>query len=282
MEKLLGGAKLYQLPLGSRVQMMSYALEFEDKLFIIDGGTRAEADFTEKFLQKYKKVDGWFLTHAHADHIECVTEIIARGKIKIDRIYFNFENLEEVYEEEYRREKSLAAKVASENLFKELKSENGKNIEIITPKKGDLFNFGQIKFMALTEPQLNISRCKTGDPVNNLGVVYKIFTPRESILILGDLAEDGGKILMKDFEREISGCAVVQMAHHGQRGVNEEFYRKLSPKVCLWPAPDWLWDNLGDNGFDTGPHLTVRTREWMQNMGITRHIVEKDGFQILE
>ena len=136
--------------------------------------------------------------------------------------------------------------------------------------------------MALTEPQLNISRCKTGDPVNNLGVVYKIFTPRESILILGDLAEDGGKILMKDFEREISSCAVVQMAHHGQRGVNEEFYRKLSPKVCLWPAPDWLWDNLGENGFDTGPHLTVRTREWMQNMGITRNIVEKDGFQILE
>ena len=69
----------------------------------------------------------------------------------------------------------------------------------------------------------------------------------------------------------------TQMAHHGQAGVNREFYRYIRPQRCLWPAPDWLWDNNNGNGYDSGPWQTVETRRWMDEFEITEHFVEKDG-----
>jgi hypothetical protein len=69
------------------------------------------------------------------------------------------------------------------------------------------------------------------------------------------------------------------MAHHGQGGVSKEFYEYIGVKRCIWPTPLWLWNNDRGEGFDTGPYLTVRTREWMDEMGVTEHIVEKDGIQ---
>ena len=34
------------------------------------------------------------------------------------------------------------------------------------------------------------------------------------------------------------------MAHHGQDGVEMDVYRVIKPEICLWPTPDWLWDNV--------------------------------------
>ena len=68
MEKLFGGAVVWQFPAASETQMMGYAVECEDKLILIDGGTASEAPFLKEFLKSRKKVDGWFITHAHADH----------------------------------------------------------------------------------------------------------------------------------------------------------------------------------------------------------------------
>ena len=68
------------------------------------------------------------------------------------------------------------------------------------------------------------------------------------------------------------------MAHHGQQGVTKEFYAVASPTVCLWPTPDWLWDNnAGGRGKNTGPWKTLETRAWMEEMGIDKHYVSKDG-----
>ena len=71
----------------------------------------------------------------------------------------------------------------------------------------------------------------------------------------------------------------TQMAHHGQNGVSKEFYEYIQPQKCIWPSPKWLWDNDAGDGFDTGPWQTVRTREWVLEIGVTEHIVEKDGMQ---
>ena len=58
------------------------------------------------------------------------------------------------------------------------------------------------------------------------------------------------------------------MAHHGQNGVDENVYAVISPKIALWPTPEWLWTNL--NG--TGSYKTLVTREWMQRMGCVNYV----------
>jgi hypothetical protein len=72
------------------------------------------------------------------------------------------------------------------------------------------------------------------------------------------------------------------MAHHGQFGVSREFYEYIKPRRCIWPSPQWLWDNDAGDGFDTGPWATVRTREWMDELGVKTHIIEKDGTQKID
>ena len=82
--------------------------------------------------------------------------------------------------------------------------------------------------------------------------------------------------------RESLNTDYTQMAHHGQNGVKRDFYEHIIPKRCIWPSPDWLWDNDNGDGFDTGPWQTVRTREWIGALGVTEHFIEKNGTQIIE
>ena len=58
------------------------------------------------------------------------------------------------------------------------------------------------------------------------------------------------------------------MAHHGQWGVNFNMYKLIMPKICLWPTPDWLWNNDNGEGYGTGPWRTLETRGWMEQLGV--------------
>ena len=92
---------------------------------------------------------------------------------------------------------------------------------------------------------------------------------------------EGGNELMKNCPLSLLKTEYTHMAHHGQNGVSKEFYDYINPKKCIWPSPNWLWNNDAGNGYDTGPWQTVRTREWVAALGVTEHIVEKDGIQKL-
>ena len=59
----------------------------------------------------------------------------------------------------------------------------------------------------------------------------------------------------------------MQMAHHGQDGVDRDFYNIVKPKICLYTAPLWLWDNNSGGGKGSGPWKTLETRRWMEELG---------------
>ena len=67
------------------------------------------------------------------------------------------------------------------------------------------------------------------------------------------------------------------MAHHGHSGATKELYTVVSPKICLWPTPAWLWDNDPGTGYNTGNWKTIETRKWMEELGVQQNYVEKDG-----
>lgn len=71
--------------------------------------------------------------------------------------------------------------------------------------------------------------------------------------------------------------SIVQVAHHGQSGAKESLYKEINPRICLWPTPEWLWNNDSGGGKGSGPWTTLETRQWMENLGVKIHVIEKDG-----
>ena len=67
------------------------------------------------------------------------------------------------------------------------------------------------------------------------------------------------------------------MAHHGSNGIARQLYSNMKPKACLWPTPDWLWNNDNGGGPGSGPWETVELYQYMVKMGVTKHYVAKDG-----
>ena len=98
-----------------------------------------------------------------------------------------------------------------------------------------------------------------------------------TVLFVGDLGVEAGEALLRELPPEDIRAEVVQMAHHGQQGVTKAFYEAVAPRVCLWPTPDWLWDNDSGAGKGSGPWKTLETRSWMEELGVREHIVSKDG-----
>ena len=128
---------------------------------------------------------------------------------------------------------------------------------------------------------LNNAIFSADDAINNSSVVYRVTMNGIRILFLGDLARYGGSRLLQDVPPEELRADIVQMAHHGQNGVEEDVYRAIGASVCLWPTPQWLWDNDGGSGTGSGSWRTLETRVWIRKLGITRNYVMKDGDIIL-
>ncbi len=101
-------------------------------------------------------------------------------------------------------------------------------------------------------------------------------------LFLGDMSAEAGKQLIAENAAESVKCDIVQMAHHGQDGVGLEVYKVLQPEICLWCAPEWLWNNDSGSGLDTGNWKTLETRRWMAQLGVPYHLCIKDGDQVIQ
>ena len=115
----------------------------------------------------------------------------------------------------------------------------------------------------------------TGKRINNQSAVWRVDVGDTSILFLGDLDVEGGDKLLASPYRSRLKADYVQMAHHGQEGVSEEFYQSVDPKYCLWPTQEWLWTNKHGKG----PWKTLEVRAWMDKLNIEKHYVAEDGLQ---
>ena len=259
---------IYMLTSQSKVQMMSFIIKNDDHLIVIDGGNLCDADFLCTYINSLGGiVDGWFITHAHSDHIDAIYSTLDRhsDEVHVKTMYFNFpsdEFLEKADAEQFRRAKRLLGIIAE------------KNITTHKVHAGEIFKFGEMTVNVLREPDELIT---TGDPINNSSVVYRVETAGKSILFLGDLGVDGGRQLLELVPHELLKADYVQMAHHGQQGVEKAVYEVVKPDYCFWCTPDWLWENDAGNGYDTHIWKTVITRGWMSEIGVKGHYVSKDG-----
>ena len=159
-----------------------------------------------------------------------------------------------------------------------LANAGGRVKHTFTPEKNDVFAIDASLTIKVLNDAYFGNALNLG---NDSSVVYKAETSGEDILFLGDLAEHGD-VLIRDqyFYDECRSCGVVQMAHHGQAGVSDSFYRELDQiKICLYPGPRWVFDADSGGGINSEPTLkTMHTRDLMRELGVCYTFGGDSGF----
>ncbi len=267
-EAILGGAVLTMLNSQSDSQMLSVLLQTsQGSLIVVDGGLGEDAEYLRsQIVARGGHVAAWLITHPHGDHVGALYQILqteAAGQstgVTIDGIYYSFADAA-WYTANDPDEMTMAHSIIG--------TFAGLPETMLHPVTG-----GQLIQVDDVTIQVLNDRYETNtDKGNNAGIVYKVYVNGKSILFLGDMAEEGGNRLLAELGAAALKSDIVQMAHHGQNGVSEEVYQAISPSICLWPTPTWLWENAGVS------YKTPTTKSWMTRLNVEKHYCMKDGDQ---
>lgn len=253
-------------------QMMGYAIETRNgKIILVDGGTQEDSEQLEQYIiDKGGKVDAWFITHPHIDHAGAFEILSQKENIKIDKIYMSNNDKQWYIEKEPYREKDII------DFFEAINNEQIQK-KIIEPELNEKLQIDnvKIKILGIKNPEI------ANNPINNQSMVIKMKVNCKKILFLGDTGTESSEKLINLQKKELK-ADIVQMSHHGQNGATKELYETIQPKICLWPTPEWIWNNSINGVEDSGTLKTKETRKWMEELGVKQNIIEKDGTYTLK
>lgn len=274
LENIFGGVTLYQIePKQNQCESFMFVTK-SGKLIVIDGGDYDDKDNLLSVIRTYKnEVDDWYITHYHCDHVYALIRILNEEDIYIRNLYYDF-NVSEETLNGYGDEDNHLVK----DMAEAVKNNAHKIGKITTPKKGDEFVTDEVKIKVLNDAKF----LDRANMPNDSSVTYKAETPGKSILFLGDLGSYGGTLLKdkndKYFLNEAKTCDVVQLAHHGQSGIDINDYQYLtSMKVALYCAPRWLFDCDSGSGVGSGSWQTLKTREAMRVLKVRYQFASDNG-----
>ena len=244
-------------------------------LIVVDGGRPQDtAHVTDLIRAMGGRVSLWLCTHPHDDHIGVLTTLLSQVPcpVEIDRIAFHFLDAAQ-YEAGETQDRTY-------NLYNFLDALRNHPADRVFPgvRAGEYFTVDDVTVHVINEPAFYPEAT-----FNNSSVLFRMdfAGAGKKALFTGDLGPRAGQDLLSRVGPEALDSDIVQMSHHGQNGVDRDFYAAVSPEVCLWPAPRWLYDNEKDGVYGAGPYATLQTRAWMQELGVKKNLVAADGDQIL-
>lgn len=263
--------ELTQISSDTGNRMMGYVIRtYDNKTIVIDGGLRADS---AKLLNKIKDygndVDYWIITHPHQDHAGAFNDIIENhnSELNIKKLIYTANDVE------WYKNTSDADRIGEiEEFYKSLENEKVKSIKR-EPEIGENIEISpniNIEILGIKNPEI------TENAINNSSMVFEMYVNNTSILFLGDTGTESSEKLIKTYGNKLKSD-IVQMAHHGQAGGTEELYKIIDPKICLWPTPEWLWDNNSGGGYNSGTWKTLETRKWIEEIGVNTNYIAKDG-----
>ncbi len=258
--------KIIMLHNSTMSQMMGFIIVTKNgKIIAVDGGTDGDtAEFKRLAAEHGGHIDMWFLTHPHHDHHDVFAGMSERKDtdITVGCVYYcptpdSFIPVDPA---------------GTENDIKRVM-----NAFEITPyplhvlREGEAFDLDNVHIDILRVFEPDIGR----DEINNLSVAFKLDErisddKHFKMIFMGDLGVRGGEEMLEKHKDDMSvfRADAVQMAHHGQNGVDLPVYKAISPRYAFWPTPDWLWTNTpGGWQPGTGPWKTLEVRAWMEELG---------------
>ena len=248
--------KIIQLTNMTPCQSMGYVIKAKSgEVIVIDGGARGNEEELQRVIKKTgSHVDLWLITHPHHDHHDSVINLLSNVDCGITYDVICSSGLTDSWADK----KKQGDQLKNWNKFVREKVKD----RFIELKKGQVFNIGTVTVDVLSDANPEIDRNIT----NNQSIVFRITEDGFSFLMLGDLGIEGEELITNvDLKSD-----AVQMAHHGQQGVSEDFYKKIRPEFAFWPTPKWLWDNtkyLGAGSPGEGSFKTPENAEWMRKLG---------------
>ena len=269
-DAILGGATLTLLNSRSSSQMLSAILQTsQGSLIVIDGGLGEDGDYLRsQIAARGGHVAAWLITHPHGDHVGALYRILqdeangAASGITIDGIYYSF-GAPDWYTVHDPSEMTMAHSIIG--TFAGLPQSM-----LHTVSRGQTIQVDDVTIQVMND------RYELGsDSGNNASIVYKLYVGGKSVLFLGDMGYEGGNRLLNEVGAQALKSDIVQMAHHGQGGAGEALYQAINPSICLWPTPQWLWNNEGNR------YQIPATKSWMQRLQVQKHYCMKDGDQVI-
>ncbi len=246
----------------------SFIITTEDgKVIAVDGGHYTDTEYFVQYLKAVTgsdkpHIDAWFLSHPHDDHCEVFLDVVEnRSEVSFDKVYANFP--ETAF---YEGADEWAVQVLTD-YYRLLPRFEGKTAELT---EGDVFNVGAADFTVFYTFNPEFKRC------NSASTIMRMDLGGTSVMFTGDAWIDSGNYVVEKYANSgLLDCDICKMAHHGNDGVDRTFYEAVSPRICLWPTPSWVWENT--NGNLTTPEV----RAWMDEIGVEKNYVAKDGSRML-
>jgi len=259
--------EVWQLPSQINTIGNSYVFRMNDgKVAVMDGGVKEEVAYLRGFLAALgNKVDIWFVSHPHPDHIGALTEILkAPNEIQIGK----------VCQSEFSSEfcgSEPDYKAVAEDFYTSLKKSGIPVANVTEP--GFVIKLDQTRFKILAVKNEDL----TMNPFNNSSMIIRVWDDTKSMVFLGDCgSEESERLLSGPFRKDLD-CDYLQVAHHGQQGASKNFYRTVKFKACLWPTPSWVYNNDIGKGFNTHILKTIEIRDLIDSLGIKTNYVSCNG-----
>lgn len=271
VEKPTGHFSLWQLTSASDNIGNSYVLKTAaGHLIIMDGGmeNNGDAEKLRKYIQSQgkNKVSAWWLSHPHGDHIGAFLNITSDLQgIQIDTVYYS------KVSPSITEGRTLTGRF--NNRLEELAAAGVNVVDLTLGARYDIDGIF-IKVLGIANPEFTTASEGTS-VLNEQSVIVRFEDDAKSVVFTGDASEQAGTKAITKYSKYLN-CDYMQMAHHGQRGVRESFYKNVDFKHCLWPTPKWLWDAAEGNANN---YMTWATRKWMDEKGIpaeNHHVAWRD------
>ncbi|MDO4488736.1 MAG: MBL fold metallo-hydrolase [Eubacteriales bacterium] len=271
--RLNGGTIIALKNEGSSSQQLSMVIVSSDgKVVVVDGGVEQDSAHLLKVIKQYGgRVDAWLITHPQTDHAGALYKILRDHKAEVDiaGIYFTFfeyEWYQAVDPDEIGMLFHLNEVFGSFDQSRLHKSLKRNDVITLSDK---------LSVRVMNDP----IKTEGNAAVNGSGLMYDISVDGKHLIVLGDMSLEAGNIHMNNGVLDGIICDYVQMSHHGQAGVGEEFYKRLSPRNCIWPTPSWLY-NVDRSNYKG--YRTWETKEWISRLNVEGNFITMNGDVIIK
>lgn len=179
-------------------------------------------------------INGWFITHAHTDHISKLMDFLKYNcdDVIIEGFYSNLIDPKYGVGCDWSSEEIQL----SEKLFKALDNFNAPKYKL---HSGMRFTVRNLSFDVLYTHEDIYP--KKADDYNDTSCALMLTVEGSKIFIPGDCSSLASEVIEARYNNSLK-CDVVQVSHHGHIGLSAKLYELLGAKAAVFPITRIMFD----------------------------------------